>query len=55
MLPSGYSLPVLTGSSEESNEKLVSVGLVVQRTSSNTKNSASGPKNTVSPMPDDFT
>jgi len=45
----------LIGSSEESSLKPVLYGVVWKRTSSNTKNSASGPKNTVSPTPIDFT
>src|SRR5882757_2788496 len=54
-LPPSYSVSELVGSSEESSLKPVLYGVDEKRTSSNTKNSASGPKNTVSPTPIDFT
>src|ERR1700687_1742599 len=54
-LPPSYSVSELIGSSEESSLKPVLYGVVWNRTSSNTKNSASGPKYTVSPTPIDLT
>src|SRR5882757_4734887 len=54
-LPPSYSVSELVGSSEESSLKPVLYGVDEKRTSSNTKNSASGPKYTVSPTPDDLT
>src|SRR6202158_104455 len=54
-LPPSYSVSELIGSSEESSLKPVLYGVVWKRTSSNTKNSASGPKKIVSPTPIDFT
>src|SRR5579871_1497374 len=54
-LPPSYSVSELVGSSDESSLKPVLYGVDEKRTSSNTKNSASGPKKTVSPTPIDFT
>src|SRR6476620_3844431 len=54
-LPPSYSVSELIGSSEQSSLQQVLSGVVCKRTSSNTKDSASGPKNTVSPTPIDLT
>src|SRR5581483_1859413 len=54
-LPPSYSVSELVGNSSESSLKPVLYGVAAYLTSSKMKNSASGPKNMVSPTPIDFT
>ena len=54
MLPPSYSALLFHGDSLEVTLNELPCISTLKRTSSNTKNSSSGPNTAVSPMPDDF-